>query len=287
MHFASVYRELCSTKPNNFSSLDIPQLCANITFECRSALISLNLSKHLCAFILLVLAGMRGAGPSSIHGLQAFPRLTLWAWERREDLRFVSPANYAIAYLDQTILLWPNVTSVPRSQPLWLPVGTRLTAVVRIEGIPYSQDDDTASSMAKLVLISARRPGVSALQIDFDAKYSQHSLYRALLEQVRAALPKDMPLSITALASWCGRDSWLADLPIDEAVPMFFRMGNGAHPAEPGWDYPLYEPKCMTSAGVSMDEAWPHINGSQRIYVFHPRAWNPVALRNLELLIKP
>ncbi len=141
--------------------------------------------------------------------------------------------------------------------------------------------------MAELILISARRPGVSALQIDFDATYSQLSLYRALLQRVRAALPKDMPLSITALASWCGRDSWLSGLPIDEAVPMFFRMGHDAHPAEPGWDYPLYEPKCMTSAGVSMDEAWPHINASQRIYVFHPRAWNPIAVHNLELLIKP
>ena len=40
-------------------------------------------------------------------------------------------------------------------------------------------------------------------------------------------------------------------------------------------------------AGVSMDEAWPHINASQRIYVFHPRAWNPIAVHNLELLIKP
>ena len=123
--------------------------------------------------------------------------------------------------------------------------------------------------------------------IDFDAGYSQHSLYRALLARVRAGLPQGMPLSITALVSWCGRDSWLAGLPIDEAVPMFFRMGHDAHPSEPGWNYPLLEPKCMNSAGVSMDEAWPHINHSQRIYVFHPRAWNRIALHNLELLIKP
>jgi hypothetical protein len=235
---------------------------------------------------------MRGAGPSStsVHGLQSFPRLTLWAWERREDLRFVSPATYAVAYLDQTIFLWSELTSVPRGQPLFLAAGTKLTAVVRIEGFDVpssSQQDDTASRMAKLILVSASRPGVSALQIDFDATVSQRPLYRLILSQVRAGLPKDMPLSITALASWCDGDNWLADLPIDEAVPMFFRMGRDAHPAEPGWTYPLREPKCMTSAGVSMDEAWPYINGSQRIYVFHPRAWNSIALHNLELLIKP
>ncbi len=246
----------------------------------------------MCALILLLLAGMRGAGPSvaAAHGLQAFPRLTLWAWEQREDLRFISPETYAVAYLDQTIFFVPEINSVARQQPLFLPPGTRLTAVVRIENLgasQSSQDGDSVSRVAKLILISAHRLGVSALQIDFDATYSQHAFYRAILEQVRAGLPKHMPLSITALVSWCGEDSWLADLPIDEAVPMFFRMGHDAHPAEPGWNYSLREPKCMASAGVSMDEAWPHINGSQRIYVFHPRAWNPIALRNLELLLKP
>jgi hypothetical protein len=252
----------------------------------------LNLNKNLCALILLILAGMRGAGPSAtpVHGLQAFPRLTLWAWERREDLRFVSPAKYAVAYLDQTILLGPELTSVPRGQPLFVDAGTKLTAVVRIEGFespPASQEDEAASRITKFILVSASRPGVSALQIDFDAIDSQHSFYRALLARVRAGLPQGMPLSITALASWCGEDSWLAALPIDDAVPMFFRMGRDAHPSEPGWNYPLREPKCMTSAGVSMDEAWPHINASQRIYVFHPRAWNPIALHKLELLINP
>jgi hypothetical protein len=235
---------------------------------------------------------MRGAGPSSaaLHGLQASPRLTLWAWERREDLRFVSPETYAVAYLDQTIFFVPEIDSVARQQPLFLPPGARLTAVVRIENLGASQspqDGGAVSRMAKLILISAHRPRVSALQIDFDATYSQHAFYRGLLQQVRAGLPRDMPLSITALVSWCGADSWLADLPIDEAVPMFFRMGRDAHPAEPGWNYPLREPKCMTSAGVSMDEAWPRIYRSQRIYVFHPRAWNPIALHNLELLLKP
>jgi len=34
-----------------------------------------------------------------------------------------------------------------------------------------------------------------------------------------------MPLSITALASWCAGDPWITGLPIDEAVPMLFRLG--------------------------------------------------------------
>lgn len=234
---------------------------------------------------------MRGAGPPvrAAHGLHAFPRVTLWAWERREDLRQIDVHTYAVAYLDQTVFLTPEILSVPRQQPLLLAPDTKLTAVVRIEGNFLSAwpEKELAGRLTELILSSATRPGVSALQIDFDATRSQRGLYRLLLTQLRASLPAEMPLSITALASWCSDDQWLADLPVDEAVPMFFRMGRDAHPSEPGWTYPLREPKCMTSAGVSMDEAWPRINSGQRVYVFHPRAWNPIALHNLELLLKP
>jgi len=32
-------------------------------------------------------------------------------------------------------------------------------------------------------------------------------------------------LSVTALAWWCRSPAWLDDLPADEVIPMFFRMG--------------------------------------------------------------
>ncbi len=46
-----------------------------------------------------------------------------------------------------------------------------------------------------------------------------------MLQDLRQKLPQQIPLSMTALASFCVGDRWLDDLPVDEAVPMIFRMG--------------------------------------------------------------
>ncbi len=221
------------------------------------------------------------------HGLQALPRITLWAWERPEDLRTLDPNRFAVAYLAQTIVLRDRLSpaAVPRMQPLQVAPGTAVIAVVRIEGAPVRLSEDAMAELTALILQSAKQPGISALQIDFDARTSQRPFYRALLREVRDGLPSRMPLSITALASWCAGDDWIADLPVDEAVPMFFRMG-GARPRTPGWTYLVHEPRCMGSAGVSMDEAWPQISPAARIYVFHPDPWNTVALHNLDQLLK-
>jgi len=219
------------------------------------------------------------------HRLQHLPRITLWAWERPEDLRALESNRFAVAYLAQTIVLRDHPVSVPRMQPLQVAPGAAVIAVVRIEGAPLRLSEKAAGQVAYMILKSAKQPGISAVQIDFDARTSQRPFYRAVLGQVRAQLPTSMPLSITALASWCAGDDWIGDLPVDEAVPMFFRMG-GARPRTTGWTYPLLEPKCMSSAGVSMDEAWPHISAAARIYVFHPDPWNAVALHNLDQLLK-
>lgn len=219
------------------------------------------------------------------HNLQHLPRITLWAWERPEDLRALEPNRFAVAYLAQTIVLRDHPVSIPRMQPLQVAAGTLLIAVVRIEGAPLRLSGEAAEQVAGMILKSAKHPGISALQIDFDVRTSQRPFYRAVLGRVRDQLPASMPLSITALASWCVGDDWLAGLPVDEAVPMFFRMGS-VRPRTPGWTYPLLEPKCMSSAGVSMDEAWPHLSAAARIYVFHPVSWNAVALHNLDQLLK-
>lgn len=219
------------------------------------------------------------------HGLEALPRITLWAWERPEDLRALDPKRFAVAYLAQTILLRDHATAVPRMQPLQVAPGTAVIAVVRIEGAPVRMNEEAAVEVASLILKSAQQPGISALQIDFDARTSQRAFYRAVLREVRDGMPAGMPLSITALASWCAGDDWIAGLPVDEAVPMFFRMG-GARLRTPGWTYPVSEAKCMGSAGVSMDEAWPQISPSARMYVFHPDRWNAAALHNLDELLK-
>jgi hypothetical protein len=162
----------------------------------------------------------------------------------------------------------------------------KLIAVVRIEAQAGNADLSEPSLPKKLAGIITdswpdRRP--SALQIDFDARQTQRAFYAALLQELRRRLPPDMPLSVTALASWCAFDDWIGKLPIDEAVPMFFRMGPDHPPSDsPGWNYPIREPLCRGAAGVSADEAWPKLESGTRLYIFHPRAWNLVALSNLE-----
>ena len=40
-------------------------------------------------------------------------------------------------------------------------------------------------------------------------------------------MPDNVPLSMTALASFCVGDRWLQDLPVDEAIPMIYQDGQG------------------------------------------------------------
>jgi len=137
--------------------------------------------------------------------------------------------------------------------------------------------------VASVSVSAAKKRNADALQIDFDARQSQREFYRKLLTEIRSRLPREMPLSITALASWCAYDDWIGDLPVDEAVPMYFRMGPEHRATEEvGWTYPVREPLCMDRAGVSTDEAWPKLSKDTRVYVFHPRAWSEVARKNVE-----
>ena len=268
--------------------LDIYHFRVKLSLHAHSACNSLAYFRKIVA-VLFLFAASGGRAPS--HALQAFPRVTLWAWESRQDLREIAPETYAVAYLAETIFITDHVAASARKQPLWVPANTRLIAVVRIEA-PSSHAKlaapEVAQKVATLIVESTHKQQVSGLQIDFDATKSQRSFYRDLIEETRRRMPQGMPLSITALASWCTQSSWLQGLPVDEAVPMLFRMGPDVRqPKEAGWNFQARENACKTSVGVSMDEPWPAIAPHQRIYVFHPRGWNPVALENLEKLITP
>jgi Protein of unknown function (DUF3142) len=233
------------------------------------------------------------APPSSApsRAWQTFPRVTLWAWESRQDLRKAPPEKYAIAYLDRTIFITERVATIPRMQPLLVPQSARIMAVVRIEaprGLAKLNTPQLAEIVADQVVGASRKKQVSALQIDFDATRSQRPFYRQLIEETRKRMPAGMPLSITALASWCSSPGWIESLAVDEAVPMLFRMGGDTRSGRSsGWSYRAGETSCRSSVGVSTDEPWPRIAPSQRIYVFHPGAWNSVALENVEKMIKP
>jgi hypothetical protein len=206
--------------------------------------------------------------------MSSLPARTLWVWERREDLAGIDPRTTAIATLDRTILLSRTVNVIPRRQPLIYPAGITRISVIRIEA-PGEIAPGLERNTADLILDTATAdPTIAALQIDFDARRSQRSFYARLLHDIRRRLPPQLPLSITALASWCSSDDWLRGLPIDEAVPMFFRMEPDRRFA-PAYlpQFRIREPLCSTSIGISTRERYSGSLAGKRVYIFPDHGW--------------
>ena len=200
----------------------------------------------------------------------------LWAWETPEDFTTLDPTKTGIAFLSRELLLGHTVQIRPRRQPLRLAGGTWMMAVVRVETAPdFVSNANIIAETARDIAAVIQQPNIRAIQIDFDATVSQRAFYADVMRQLRAQVPPAMPLSITALVSWCGNSSWLHSLPIDEAVPMFFRMGGAATSRAiiPKNATQLYEPICSGSVGISADETWPSIHNRERVYVFLPGSW--------------
>lgn len=209
------------------------------------------------------------AGPAHRETREVIP----WAWERREDLRFLGTGHTVAYYAGILTLTRDRVIVQPRRNPLGLAGNTHRIAVIRIEtrhpSLDRRQRDETLAAITRLFAEAEE------LQIDFDAARSERAFYRDLLVAVRARI--DAPLSITALASWCIDDRWLADLPIDDAVPMLFRMGRNA-PAIPRV---FHEPRCRGSAGISLDEPLATFPRASRVFVFNPDPWTEAAWTNV------
>jgi hypothetical protein len=215
--------------------------------------------------------------------MSGLPRLTVWAWERREDLRGIDTATTAVAYLDRTVTVDERgLTVSPRRQGLLLPasVGLVRIPVVRVETRDGALLNDAMAETVASAIAAAAVPGSAALQVDFDARQSEREWYRVVLERVRAKLPMTMPLSMTALASWCSYDNgWMQGLPVDEAVPMLFRMEPDRRRFAPNGrreiarDFVIRDPLCMAAVGISTREAWPREMAGRRVYVFADEGW--------------
>ncbi len=219
--------------------------------------------------------------------LDALPHVILWAWERPEKLEFIDPEKIGVAFLGRTLhLSGEKVLVRPRLQPLNVPDGMPLIAVARIESdrdgsatLSLPQTENAAAAIVEL----ARLPNVVAIQIDFDARVSERKFYFDLLTKVRGTLPPATALTITALASWCQGDNWLDQLPIDEAVPMLFRMGTDRssilNSLATGESF--RSSLCRQSSGVSVDETLPFKPATERIYVFNPNSWSQNSVKTV------
>ncbi len=208
------------------------------------------------------------------------PSVMLWAWERPEHLESIDPATTGVAFLARTIRLAADgsFVVVPRRQPLAVPPGTHLVAVVRIESAARPAvlaKLPAARALAGAIAVVARA-GIAGVQVDFDARRSERDLYREVLRALRETLPPATGLSMTALASWALGDAWLDDLPVDEAVPMLFRMGADADVVRrrlaAGGDFAAA--RARRSIGLALDEARPVVPPGRRIYLFSARPWS-------------
>ena len=217
-----------------------------------------------------MIAVMRALLLATLFLTAAVPRTTdiPWAWERREDLRFLGPGQTVAYYAGMITLDGNEVIIEPRRNPLFLAPHTHRIAVVRIE--THRATLSAAQRALTLDAILRLFRNAEELQIDFDATRTERAFYRELLIALRGKT--SARLSITALASWCSDDRWLNDLPIDEAVPMFFRMGRGAPR-----DVSIREPRCRGSVGISVDEPNVRRPHARRVWIFNPKPWTEAA----------
>jgi hypothetical protein len=247
-----------------------------------------------CFYLWLTVSGCHYSkinASISNEKLKNFPPVILWAWERPENLQFIDTKKFGVAFLAQTLILQNDeVIFRPRRQPLEVAPETFLIAVTRIEidkrnaqNYP-SLSDEQKKQIVFSVTQTLNMPNVKGIQIDFDAAVSERNFYRDMLNQLRPQLPENVSLTMTALASWCVSDNWISGLPVDEAVPMAFRMGADEKQiraflaSEKDWREPL----CRASYGLATDEPLPiKFQPERRLYLFNTRSWRAADLKNL------
>lgn len=236
----------------------------------------MTVAKVLRTGVLVAGAAASMSGPAP--GPEAATLVVLWAWQRPEDVSFADPAQVSVAYLWATARVSASGLEVTgRRQPLRVSSGTQRIPVVRVEvPVPMESAGLERNHDGLVDVVAAAANGAPAVQIDFDARRSERAFYARFLRGLRLRLPRGTRLSITALASWCLADRWIEGLPIDEAVPMLFRMGpEGARVRarlSQGEDFPV--DVCRSSYGLAADEPTPRLRAGRTIYVFHPRAWS-------------
>ncbi len=249
----------------------------------------LNFSMILLALLGAALAEPRvtASGPAATG-----PRLWLWAWDRPEDLRFLKPEEAGVAFFVLGVRVRGDGLDLrPRTAPLRLPDGVRKLAVVRIDVVPAALKEARLEALVAAIEAKALVPGIDGLQLDFDATRSQRPLYRALITRLRKVLGRRMPISITALASWCMGDRWIRDLPVNGAVAMLFQMGPDAAEALT-WlrrGRPLAGiAQAPVDWGLALDQPLPvAVPPGARTFVFSNHPWTVTSFRRAQRLVNP
>lgn len=220
--------------------------------------------------LLLALTACRPSPPPAT--------LVLWAWERAEDLRFVKGRAEVAVESGSIVLDGAAVEARGRRHPL-LVAEPPTTSVVHVEirrDRPLVWNATMRATTAAAILHYATRLPARRVQVDFEVRASERAILLDVLGDVRRALPRATVLSMTALASWCGED-WLGRAPVDEVVPMLFRMGRRGETVRTmlaeGGD--LRHDRCRGALGVAIGTPVPRAPAGRRVYLFDPRSWTP------------
>jgi hypothetical protein len=158
------------------------------------------------------------------------PRIVLWAWTHDDDFSFIDSNTTAIAFYAGTIVLGSETATLcRRKNKLVIPKSCHHFPVFRIENAHPTEGATQNAFKVALRLISeyCKTHPCDKLQIDFDASFLDRPAYLNFLQALRKEFGDKKSISITALASWCQGDRWLAKAPVDEAVAMFFSLGKG------------------------------------------------------------
>lgn len=222
-------------------------------------------------FILLILALLV---PAAVRAQPA-----AWLWD---EARLPAWSTREAAVLQRHILLSGDDTLLrPRMRWPALPTSTLVTPVLHVEVStvnPPTHIEDSRAIIVSALLDAAAISSSGWVQLDMEAKPSQRAFYRSLVQQLRAALPPRIKLSVTALAWWCRSPAWLDGLAADEVVPMFFRMGkdSAALRAILEQSPATLHASCRAgSAGFSPQEPFARavIERYQKTYWFDRHAW--------------
>jgi hypothetical protein len=221
------------------------------------------------------------AGVLAAAGTASAGERLAWLWDKAE-----APAWSAAhaAPLELHMLLSGDDIRTRKGRHFAFDAHTRITPVLHVEVSTVNPPANIESSRAPIVaamLLAASHSSSGRVQLDMEAKPSQRDFYRSLVRDVRAALPADVALSVTALAWWCRSPAWLDKLAADEVVPMFFRMGKDGPALRELIEHApqSLHPRCRNaSAGFSPQEPFPENVSAryQRTYWFDYHAWKRV-----------
>lgn len=192
----------------------------------------------------------------------AEPAVWWWYWDRPAAQLPAPPAGVGAAVVARHVILsGAGVRVQTRRSALPLPPGTPALPVVHVEvdpAHPLAGTEGQRAALRDTLLDVARRADSGWVQLDFEARPSQRAFWRAVVEATHAALPPGVRLSVTALASWCHADRWLSGAPVDEVVPMYFRLGRAREAFERRSAAGTPEPLCRAAHGLADDEPpWP------------------------------